>query len=409
MRSGPTQAMRGSALSVVALGVLTSACGDGSPSPTTAAATEVGASDAALPVPWSAAANPSVAPGAAAEWTGPVRSRPAGAAKIEAAEAGLVSASDPGDAERPYVDIESVLADVPDQPHWRLLLSGAPPKASTLDPAHTVISYGVAFETTGDETPDYVVGISNDAFPAGDFRVWVTNLATGATDEKLGPPYGFPVEFVHPDGRSPEDEVGEPGMVFTFLGGSRPPGVSSSTRFYAWASVEEDGTVVAWDYAPDGGWVGSPAEDAATPEPEADAAVPVTDVGALAGFPECQAESFDFAGEGTLRGLGLHTATPVPPPDIDRVGMIWVTHDLMPRDFGEPGGQVEMTRMLCFEFPDGSGGSGWPVDPDWRPPADRVAASEDASDTGVPPTAVIAVIVAVLASAVSVLAFRRRP
>ena len=35
-------------------------------------------------------------------------------------------------------------------------------------------------------------------------------------------------------------------------------------------------------------------------------------------FPECQAEEFEFAGIGTLRGLGLHNATPVPPPDIDR-------------------------------------------------------------------------------------------
>jgi hypothetical protein len=42
--------------------------------------------------------------------------------------------------------------------------------------------------------------------------------------------------------------------------------------------------------------------------------------------------------------------------------MIWVTHDLLPHDFGAPGGPVEMTRMLCFEFADGSGGSGWPVD-----------------------------------------------
>ena len=38
--------------------------------------------------------------------------------------------------------------------------------------------------------------------------------------------------------------------------------------------------------------------------------------------------------------------------------MIWVTRDLMPHDSGPPGGPVVFTRMLCFEFADGSGGSG---------------------------------------------------
>lgn len=85
-------------------------------------------------------------------------------------------------------------------------------------------------------------------------------------------------------------------------------------------------------------------------------------------FPECQAESFDFVGRSTLADLGLDTATPVPPPDPHRSAMIWVTHDLKEYDRGEPGGPVEMTRMLCFEFADGSGGSEWPVDSDWQPP-----------------------------------------
>ena len=127
---------------------------------------------------------------------------------------------------------------------------------------------------------------------------------------------------------------------------------------------------------------------------------------APAGFPECQAEAFDFAGRGTLRGIGLDEATPVPPPDIDRVGMIWVTHDLMPHDFGPPGGQVEMTRMLCFEFADGSGGSGWPVDSTWRPPTTAEADSGNANNgTDSPP--LLAAVVVLLAVAVSVLALRR--
>ena len=97
------------------------------------------------------------------------------------------------------------------------------------------------------------------------------------------------------------------------------------------------------------------------------------------GFPECMAESYDFAGEGTLAGLGLDTATPVRPPTPNQTAMIWVTHDLKPWDQGEPGGPVEMTRMLCFEFADGSGGSEWPVDAAWQPPA--LASSGGQSDS----------------------------
>ena len=54
--------------------------------------------------------------------------------------------------------------------------------------------------------------------------------------------------------------------------------------------------------------------------------------------------------------------------DPHRDAMIWVTHDLKEYDRGEPGGPVELVRMLCFEFDDGSGGSEWPVDPGWQPP-----------------------------------------
>jgi hypothetical protein len=33
-----------------------------------------------------------------------------------------------------------------------------------------------------------MIGISNDAPEPGDFRVWVTHLRTGASDEQIGPP-----------------------------------------------------------------------------------------------------------------------------------------------------------------------------------------------------------------------------
>jgi hypothetical protein len=44
---------------------------------------------------------------------------------------------------------------------------------------------------------------------------------------------------------------------FNFLGGSRPERIDHKTRFYAWASVSVNGDVVAWDYAPDVGWLSS--------------------------------------------------------------------------------------------------------------------------------------------------------
>jgi hypothetical protein len=264
--------------------------------------------------------------------------------------------------------------------------------------------------------PDHLVGINNDASEAGRFRIWVTNLATGATEEQDGPPYGFPIEFSHPDEREPgAGDAGNPGMVFTFLPGTRPAGVTVSTRFYAWASVEEAGTVVAWDYAPDIGWVGKPqadgeagAEVAQPPVAEPETPVPVGNPVAPAAMPECDANAYDFIGNGTLRGLGLHTATPVMPDGIDQPARIWVTRDLMPYDAGPPGGPVEMTRMLCFEFADGSGGSGWPVDSTWQPPADGAIATDGATGDNSWTAVLPAALLVLLALGISALAFRSR-
>lgn len=399
--------MRRTALSLIAFGLLVSACADDAavatspPAAATAATSEPNVTPSAPPL-----ASPSDSPAASPKWAGPVRG-PSGVSSAMDSDGGdeFRSTEETGDAAPPYVDIERVRVNSASQPHWRLGLADAPPNASTLDPPRTVISYGLTFETTGDDDPDYVVGISNEASRAGEYRVWVTDLATGETDEQDGPPYGFPVEFAHPDERM-EDELAEPEMVFTFLPGSRPPGVSLRTRFYAWASLEEDGAVVAWDYAPDAGWIGAPPEadatEAAAPQP-----VPVGRPAEPAGFPECQADAFDFAGRGTLRGLGLHTATPVTPPDIDRAAMIWVTADLKPHDAGPEGGPVEMTRMLCFEFADGSGGSGWPVDPAWRPPQAVAAAPNKVGSVIPSPPILLLALVALLAVVGSALAFRR--
>ena len=124
------------------------------------------------------------------------------------------------------------------------------------------------------------------------------------------------------------------------------------------------------------------------------------------GDTQCLAESYDFVGEATLAGLGLVGMVPAELPTPERRAMIWVTADLQPHDLGEPGGPVEMTRMLCFEFADGSGGSGWPVDPSWQPPGR--AAPSPGDGFSVPPSLLLVALGVLLAIGVSVVAFRRR-
>jgi len=163
---------------------------------------------------------------------------------------------DAPDADEEWVDIRRVVVQDGPEPSWRIELEAPPPPADGLDPAETVISYGLVFETTGDGVPDYEVGISNDAPTPGDFRVWVTDIARRQIRERVGPPYGLPVRFAHPDDYGPGDSPDLRSAVeFTFLPGSQLPGLSGATRFYAWASVTTDGRVVGWDYAADFAWL----------------------------------------------------------------------------------------------------------------------------------------------------------
>ena len=126
-------------------------------------------------------------------------------------------------------------------------------------------------------------------------------------------------------------------------------------------------------------------------------------------FPECLASSYDFVGRSTFTAMGLDKATPVPPPDPNRVAMIWVTHDLLPYDRGEPGGPVEMTRMMCFEFPDGSGGSEWPVDAAWQPPGSvAVLGDDEDSAVSVPVSLLTPVALGAVVIAATLATFRRK-
>ena len=195
-------------------------------------------------------------------WPGPVHNAAGMLVQPMAPDAALGDLAWPDGRDAPvnWIDITQVRAQPGAQPDWRMELAAQPPRLDELDPTETVISYGLVFETTGDGRADYVVGINNDAAAGpGPLRVWVTDLATGETEEHLGPAYGYPVEFWYPDEAGPDDDpLDSRTMLFTFLSGSTPPGLTGRSPFYAWSAVNRDGETVAWDYAPDAAWLGTP-------------------------------------------------------------------------------------------------------------------------------------------------------
>jgi len=169
---------------------------------------------------------------------------------------------DPHDTAVGWVDVEHVSfsssrhsgGDV--QMGWSIELAARPPLGADLEPGR-LIAYGLVLDTNSDGGADYVVGIDNDAPERGDFHVWLTDLATGETDEQIGPPYGFPMDFVHPDEADPGSRAR--GVALFFLPRSAPEGLNPETvRWYAWASTTRGGEVVALDYAPDAGWMTRP-------------------------------------------------------------------------------------------------------------------------------------------------------
>jgi hypothetical protein len=145
--------------------------------------------------------------------------------------------------------------------HWGMKLRERPPLASALDPASRVIEHGLVFDTDRDGTGDCQIGINTDAPQPGQFRVWVKNLTTGVTEEKIGPPYGFPFDFSHTSESATEPLASEPPPVgFTFLSPSelKACAIPYAAGFYAYASVTENGQVTQWDYAPDDAWLERP-------------------------------------------------------------------------------------------------------------------------------------------------------
>ena len=219
-----------------------------------------------------AATDPSPPP-TPTEWAGPVR--PGSSLPVVSPDPADIAWPDARDAAAGVIDIQQfafrdVSAD--GRLDWELVMRAPHPPSSTLDPTQRVIEHGLVVDADGDQVADCEIGINNDTPTQGDYRHWVKNLTTGATDERIGPPYGVPFDFRHPGepwtpppGWPPDATPPSQVMVFWFLGsseGGSPSGpcepFTASVRVYAWASVADEGRVTAWDFAPDAAWLEMP-------------------------------------------------------------------------------------------------------------------------------------------------------
>jgi hypothetical protein len=163
--------------------------------------------------------------------------------------------ADPVDSTIGWADIiELSITESPagsTSPMWHLTVAADAPPTAHLAQKFTITSYGLVFDTTGDGEADIVVGLSNEGLRPGDYRAWLTDLTTGETDDRVGPPDGLPFDFVHPD-----DVGGDLSRrQVSFFSIRTPSGeITRATPFYGWALVTR-GEAIAWDYAPDGHWL----------------------------------------------------------------------------------------------------------------------------------------------------------
>lgn len=191
------------------------------------------------------------------DWPAPVRAEPVGDPVIVPLAGGYTDPS--GDIESfdvPWVDIQSVTAGNGKGSVWVDVVAIPPsPRGESNEPR---IAYGLVFDTDLDGVADVRHGM--DRIPAEltpwgstpgdrveaaddadwDVRAWRTDLRTGTTES--GNSDSSVCDCFYPDG-------GDTAYIY--------PGQAIPGRFYAWASVIQDGRVVATDYAPDSGWLDS--------------------------------------------------------------------------------------------------------------------------------------------------------
>ena len=196
---------------------------------------------------------------AAAEWPGPIR--PGVTLPVVDDEQLGPSGNpwrgwiDPQDSAIGQVDI-GLLAG------WGMKLREDSQLEAWLDHPGRIVEYGLVVDTDGDRVADCQLALSTDASARGtspsngpSWRVLLKNLHTGKTDERVGPPYGYPFEF---GVAGIEPILGRELSIFIeFLGEWERPCEAPQSRlhWYAYASLTEDGQVTAWDFAPDEGWL----------------------------------------------------------------------------------------------------------------------------------------------------------
>ena len=201
------------------------------------------------------------------DWPAPVRTEPAGGAPVVT----MALADDAAwDSDRAmwdsygyrdpvgdvagegvaWVDITEVKLGTGHLSTFGLELVGDVPHPQA-DPADRWIAFGVVQDANRDGVADVRIGIDN--LPIGEHRTWRTDLASGRTKSEVMPDDGYRTYY---PGEGESRNRAALGHRLTFDELVRP------FPFYAWASVIEDGRVVATDYAPDTEWL----EEGAQPE-----------------------------------------------------------------------------------------------------------------------------------------------
>jgi hypothetical protein len=198
------------------------------------------------------------------DWPAPVRPEPAGGASVQPMPLTYIDPSgNTGSDVLPCADIRALTPVTKDDRTYGVemdLVANQPP---VVDPTDTWVAYGVVLDVDRDGVPDWRYGIDNlpvDGRGEQPHRAWRTDLHTGRTERLYGPGYEDDVDpwFI---GRYP---AGGPGADARLSLGGKPDlagrgevkvGIELDMPLYAWASVIQDGRVVATDYAPDAGWL----------------------------------------------------------------------------------------------------------------------------------------------------------
>lgn len=158
--------------------------------------------------------------------------------------------SDPHDSEVGQVDIRLLAG-------WGLQLREDSQLETWLEDEGRIVEYGIVMDTDGDLVADCQLALNTNTPAPGDvvFRMVLTNLDTGESDNRANGSYGYPFEFGFPENSRPFTKGAS--LYLEFLGEWQEPCAppTDRLRWYAYASLTVDGQVTAWDFAPDEAWL----------------------------------------------------------------------------------------------------------------------------------------------------------